>query len=78
ESDATDAPPNPPKKKRGTRSSTGRALLQGGSAQNPTAGSDVVAQDDTEVVADNVQAPLPFCCPKSKKGKVSPPSFWDV
>ncbi|MCI50094.1 hypothetical protein A2U01_0071338, partial [Trifolium medium] len=27
ESDATTAPSNPPKKKRGTRSSTGRALL---------------------------------------------------
>ncbi|MCI83545.1 hypothetical protein A2U01_0104821, partial [Trifolium medium] len=33
ESDTTDAPPNPMKKKRATRSSTGRALLQGGSAQ---------------------------------------------
>ncbi|MCI78354.1 hypothetical protein A2U01_0099624, partial [Trifolium medium] len=71
ESDATDAPPNPIKKKRGTRSSTGRALLQGGSAQNLTAGSDVVAQEDAEVVSDNVQVPRPFCCPKSKKGKVS-------
>ncbi|MCI87490.1 hypothetical protein A2U01_0108774, partial [Trifolium medium] len=43
-----------------------------------TAGNDVVAQEDAEVVADNVQVPRPFCCPKSKKGKVSPPSFWDV
>ncbi|MCI77814.1 hypothetical protein A2U01_0099084, partial [Trifolium medium] len=55
ESDTTDAPPNPIKKKRATRSSTGRALLQGGRAQNLTAGSDVVAQEDAEVVADNVQ-----------------------
>ncbi|MCI81570.1 hypothetical protein A2U01_0102844, partial [Trifolium medium] len=42
------------------------------------AGSDVVAQEDTEVVADNLQAPRPFCCKKAKKDKVSPPSFWDV
>ncbi|MCI60718.1 hypothetical protein A2U01_0081974, partial [Trifolium medium] len=68
ESDATDAPPNPIEKKRATRSTTGRALLQGGSAQNITSGSDVVAQEDAKVVADNVQAPRPFCCPKSKKG----------
>ncbi|MCI86470.1 hypothetical protein A2U01_0107751, partial [Trifolium medium] len=34
ESDTTDAPPNPPKKKKATRSTTGRALLQGGSTQN--------------------------------------------
>ncbi|MCI69329.1 hypothetical protein A2U01_0090591, partial [Trifolium medium] len=68
----------PTKKKRATRSSTGRALLQGGNAQNLTYGSDVVAQEDTEVAADNVQAPRPFCCPKGKKGKASPPSFWDV
>ncbi|MCI81406.1 hypothetical protein A2U01_0102679, partial [Trifolium medium] len=61
-----------------TRSNTGRVLLQGGSAQNLTAGDDVVAQEDAEVVADNVQAPRPFCCPKSKKSKVPPPSFWDV
>ncbi|MCI72533.1 hypothetical protein A2U01_0093796, partial [Trifolium medium] len=61
ESDTTDAPPNPAKKKRATRSNIGRALLQGGSAQNLTAGSDVVAQEDAEVVADNVQAPRPFC-----------------
>ncbi|MCI67009.1 hypothetical protein A2U01_0088267, partial [Trifolium medium] len=45
------------KKKRLTRGSTGRALLQGGSAQNLTSGSDVVAQEDAEVVAENVQAP---------------------
>ncbi|MCI40642.1 hypothetical protein A2U01_0061875, partial [Trifolium medium] len=69
ESDETNAPPNPPKKKRGTRSGTGRALLQGGSAQNPTAGSDAVAQKDAEVEVDNVQAPRPFCCPMGKKGK---------
>ncbi|MCI87167.1 hypothetical protein A2U01_0108448, partial [Trifolium medium] len=48
ESDTTDASPNPIKKKRATRSTTGRALLQGGSAQNLTAGSDVVAQEDAE------------------------------
>ncbi|MCI36498.1 hypothetical protein A2U01_0057721, partial [Trifolium medium] len=67
ESDTTNAPPNPPKKKRGTRSNIGRVLLQGVSAQNPTARNDMVAQEDAEVVADNVQAPRPFCCPKSKK-----------
>ncbi|MCI89858.1 hypothetical protein A2U01_0111147, partial [Trifolium medium] len=56
----------------------GRALLQGGSAQNLTAGDDVVAKEDAEVMSDNVQAPRPFYCPKGKKGKVSSPSFWDV
>ncbi|MCI57999.1 hypothetical protein A2U01_0079252, partial [Trifolium medium] len=45
ESDTTNAPSNPIKKKRATRSSTGSDLLQGGSAQNLTAGSDVVAQE---------------------------------
>ncbi|MCI97082.1 hypothetical protein A2U01_0118382, partial [Trifolium medium] len=58
--DTTNAPPNPIKKKRATRSNTVRALLQGGSAQNLTAESDVVAQEDAKVVADNVQAPRPF------------------
>ncbi|MCI51456.1 hypothetical protein A2U01_0072700, partial [Trifolium medium] len=38
EKEATDVPLNPAKKKRVTRSNTGRALLQGGSAQNITAG----------------------------------------
>ncbi|MCI65704.1 hypothetical protein A2U01_0086962, partial [Trifolium medium] len=57
---------------------TGRSLLQGGSTQNLTAGDAVVAQETTEVVAENLQIPRPVCCKKSKKGKVSPPSFWDV
>ncbi|MCI75355.1 hypothetical protein A2U01_0096624, partial [Trifolium medium] len=39
----------PARKKRATRSSAGRALLQGGSARSPTAGSDMVAQEDVEV-----------------------------
>ncbi|MCI70259.1 hypothetical protein A2U01_0091522, partial [Trifolium medium] len=68
----------PTKKKRATRSNIGRALLQGGNAQNLSAGNDVVAHEDAEVVADNLQAPRPFCCTKSMKGKISPPSFWDV
>ncbi|MCI38650.1 hypothetical protein A2U01_0059878, partial [Trifolium medium] len=78
ESDTTDAHPNPAKKKRATRSNPGCSLHQGGSTQNLLAGSDVVAQEDVEVVADNLQAPRPFYCTKSKKNKVSPPSFWDV
>ncbi|MCI96021.1 hypothetical protein A2U01_0117320, partial [Trifolium medium] len=45
DSDTTDAPPNPTQKKRATRSTTGRALLQGGSAQNLAAGGDAVAQE---------------------------------
>ncbi|MCI58491.1 hypothetical protein A2U01_0079746, partial [Trifolium medium] len=46
ESDTTDAPPNPTKKKRGMRSSTGRPLLQGGSAKNTSSGGDGVSQED--------------------------------
>ncbi|MCI96333.1 hypothetical protein A2U01_0117633, partial [Trifolium medium] len=60
------------KKKRATRSNTGRALLQGGSAQNLSAGSDA------EVSAENIEVPRPVCCKKAKKGKVSPPTFWDM
>ncbi|MCI52815.1 hypothetical protein A2U01_0074061, partial [Trifolium medium] len=78
ESDATDAPSNLIKKKRATRSHTGRALLQGGSAQNLTAGSDVVAQEDVEVPAVNIEVPRPVCCSKAMKSKVSPPTFWDM
>ncbi|MCI84318.1 hypothetical protein A2U01_0105595, partial [Trifolium medium] len=40
-----------------TRSTTGRSLLQGGSTQNLTVGSDVVAQELTEVVAENPEVP---------------------
>ncbi|MCI85070.1 hypothetical protein A2U01_0106349, partial [Trifolium medium] len=36
EGDPSEALPGPAKKKRGTRSNTGRALLQGGSVQNPS------------------------------------------
>ncbi|MCI11419.1 hypothetical protein A2U01_0032519 [Trifolium medium] len=54
EGDTTDALVNPAKKKRAMRSNTGRSLLQGGSTQNLPAGSDAVAQEDAEVVADNV------------------------
>ncbi|MCI56148.1 hypothetical protein A2U01_0077399, partial [Trifolium medium] len=32
----------------------------------------------TEVVAENLEVPRPVCCKKSKKSKVSPPSFWDA
>ncbi|MCI35591.1 hypothetical protein A2U01_0056812, partial [Trifolium medium] len=78
EGDGNTALAPPTKKKRATRGSTGRPLLQGGSAKNTSGGGDGVAQKDAEVVADNVQVPRPFCCPKSKKSKVSPPSFWDV
>ncbi|MCI94454.1 hypothetical protein A2U01_0115752, partial [Trifolium medium] len=63
---------------RATRSSTGRSLLQGGSTQNLADGSDVVAQELTEVVAENLEVPRSVCCKKSKKSKVSPPSFWDA
>ncbi|MCI78527.1 hypothetical protein A2U01_0099797, partial [Trifolium medium] len=63
---------------RGTRSNTGRALLQGGSVQNPSAGSDAVAQEDAEVSAENIEVPRSVCCKKAKKGKVSPPTFWDM
>ncbi|MCI76298.1 hypothetical protein A2U01_0097567, partial [Trifolium medium] len=42
----TDALVHLAKKNRATRSNTGRSLLQGGSTQNLTVGSDVVAQED--------------------------------
>ncbi|MCI60511.1 hypothetical protein A2U01_0081767, partial [Trifolium medium] len=42
---------------------------------NLTAGGDAVAQELTEVVAENLEVPRPVCC---KKSKVSPPSFWDA
>ncbi|MCI53595.1 hypothetical protein A2U01_0074842, partial [Trifolium medium] len=67
EGDPSEALPSPAKKNRATRSNTGHSLLQGESTQNLTAGSDVVAQEDAEVVADNLQAPRPFCFKKSKK-----------
>ncbi|MCI56869.1 hypothetical protein A2U01_0078120, partial [Trifolium medium] len=53
---------------------TGRSILQGGSTQNLTAGDAAVAQESTEVVAENLQIPRPVCCKKSKKSKASPPS----
>ncbi|MCI70993.1 hypothetical protein A2U01_0092256, partial [Trifolium medium] len=40
EGDATEALLNPAKKKRATRSNTGRSLLQGGTTQNLTVGGD--------------------------------------
>ncbi|MCI90588.1 hypothetical protein A2U01_0111882, partial [Trifolium medium] len=46
--DETDALVHPVKKKRATRSNTGRALLQSGSGKNISAGNDVVVQEDTE------------------------------
>ncbi|MCI66642.1 hypothetical protein A2U01_0087900, partial [Trifolium medium] len=67
EGDATDALLSPAKKKRATRSSTGRSLLQGRSTQNLTAGGDAVAQELTKVVAENLEVPRPVCCKKSKK-----------
>ncbi|MCI75706.1 hypothetical protein A2U01_0096975, partial [Trifolium medium] len=48
------------------------------SAQNLAAGGDAVAQESTEVVVENLEVPRPVFCKKSKKGKVSPPSFWDA
>ncbi|MCI70841.1 hypothetical protein A2U01_0092104, partial [Trifolium medium] len=69
EGDPSEALPGPAKKKRGTRSNTGRTLLQGGSVQNPSAGSDAVAQEDAEVSAENIDVPRPVCCKKAKKGK---------
>ncbi|MCI38097.1 hypothetical protein A2U01_0059325, partial [Trifolium medium] len=78
EGDPLEALPGPARKKRATRSNTGRALLQGGSAQNPSVGSDAVAQEDAGVFAENIKVPRPVCCKKAKKGKVSPPSFWDM
>ncbi|MCI49339.1 hypothetical protein A2U01_0070583, partial [Trifolium medium] len=76
--DETDASVHPVKKKRATRSNTGCSLLQGGSTQNLAVGGDAIIQESTEVVAENIEVPRPVCCKKSKKGKVSPPSFWDV
>ncbi|MCI76626.1 hypothetical protein A2U01_0097896, partial [Trifolium medium] len=57
----------PPKKKRATRSSTGRPLLQDGSAKNTSAGGDGVAQEDVEISAVNIKVPRPVCCSKAKK-----------
>ncbi|MCI39829.1 hypothetical protein A2U01_0061061, partial [Trifolium medium] len=68
----------PTKKKRATRSSTGRSLLQGESTKNLSTGGDEVAQEAVEVSAASTEVPRPVCCPKAKKGKVSPLSFWDV
>ncbi|MCI74953.1 hypothetical protein A2U01_0096219, partial [Trifolium medium] len=53
EGDETNALVHSAKKKRATRSNTGRSLLQGGSTQNLTAGDAAVAQESTEVVAEN-------------------------
>ncbi|MCI72396.1 hypothetical protein A2U01_0093659, partial [Trifolium medium] len=53
EGDETDALVHPAKKKRATMSNTGRSLLQGGSTKNLTAGDAAVAQESTEVVAEN-------------------------
>ncbi|MCI49926.1 hypothetical protein A2U01_0071170, partial [Trifolium medium] len=56
EGDATDDLLSPVKKKRVTRSTTRRSLpLQGGSGQNLTSGGDTMAQELTEVVAENLQ-----------------------
>ncbi|MCI48993.1 hypothetical protein A2U01_0070236, partial [Trifolium medium] len=57
---------------------TGRALLQGGSTKNLSTGGDGVAQEYVEVFPASVEVPRPVCCLKAKKGKVSPPSFWDM
>ncbi|MCI67145.1 hypothetical protein A2U01_0088403, partial [Trifolium medium] len=40
--------------------------------------SAAVAQESSEVIAQNLQVPRPVCCKKSNKGKTMPPSFWDV
>ncbi|MCI69698.1 hypothetical protein A2U01_0090961, partial [Trifolium medium] len=53
-------------------------LLQGGSTKNLSTGGDVVAQADIKVSAAGIEVPRPVCCPKAKKGKVSPPTFWDM
>ncbi|MCI49203.1 hypothetical protein A2U01_0070446, partial [Trifolium medium] len=66
------------KKKRLTRSSTGRPLLQGGSVKDTFAGGNGVAQEDVEASAVTIEVPRPICCPKAKKGKVLPPTFWDM
>ncbi|MCI46145.1 hypothetical protein A2U01_0067385, partial [Trifolium medium] len=68
----------PPKKKRATRSSTGRPLLPGGSAKNTSSGGDGVAQEDVEISVVNIEVSWPVCCPKAKKGTVLPPTFWDM
>ncbi|MCI56453.1 hypothetical protein A2U01_0077704, partial [Trifolium medium] len=68
----------PTKKKRLTRSSAGRPLLQGGSAKDTSTGGDGVAQEGIEASAVTTEVPLPVCCPRAKKGKVLPPTFWDV
>ncbi|MCI61116.1 hypothetical protein A2U01_0082372, partial [Trifolium medium] len=62
--DATDALLGPAKKKRVTRSTTGRSILQGGSTQNLAARGDAVTQESTEVVAENLEVPRPVCCKK--------------
>ncbi|MCI51537.1 hypothetical protein A2U01_0072781, partial [Trifolium medium] len=62
EGDAADDLLGPAKKKRLTKSTTGRSLLhQGGNSQNLTAGGDTVAQELTEVVAEKFQVPPPVC-----------------
>ncbi|MCI49358.1 hypothetical protein A2U01_0070602, partial [Trifolium medium] len=53
-------------------------LLQGGSTKNLSTGGDGVAQEDSEVAAENVGVPRLVHCNKAKKDKVSPPSFWDM
>ncbi|MCI54916.1 hypothetical protein A2U01_0076166, partial [Trifolium medium] len=55
--DATDALLGPAKKKRAARNTTGCSLLQGGSTQNLATGGDVVTQESTEVVAENLEVP---------------------
>ncbi|MCI80490.1 hypothetical protein A2U01_0101761, partial [Trifolium medium] len=39
---------------------------------------DWVVQEDVGTSAVNIEVPRPVCCPKAKKGKVSPPTFWDM
>ncbi|MCI78922.1 hypothetical protein A2U01_0100193, partial [Trifolium medium] len=63
--DDTNTLVHPSKKKRVTRSNTERSLLQGGSTQNLAAGGDVVAREDAEVVAENIEVPRPVCCKKA-------------
>ncbi|MCI45195.1 hypothetical protein A2U01_0066434, partial [Trifolium medium] len=57
--DETDALVHIAKKKRATKSNTGRSLLQGESAQNLAVRVDTVAQESTEVVAENLEVPRP-------------------
>ncbi|MCI81898.1 hypothetical protein A2U01_0103172, partial [Trifolium medium] len=66
--DDTNTLVHPTKKKRATRSNIGRSLLQSRSTQNLAAGDDAVAQESTEVVAENIEVPQPVCCKKGKKG----------